>query len=434
MKKTLFFSVMAVLCLFFDVDAQDKSQIAELKIGDKFPDITISNVINYKDVDGNQSSIAKIEYFKGKIIILDFWATWCSSCISNFPKMDSLQRAFGKKLIVMGVAEEPTKEIKAFFERANNKNYTFPSSTGDTMLKRLFPHRSLPHYVWIGTDGYVKAITGPEDINASNIKTLLDIGEVHTGQKFDIDPDRPLFTNEQVVMDSLAHYAILYHNVYDGLVTTRRYREMKSSRRGVAITNQPLLSLYETAAEGLFGQIGQHYFPNRRLLASRDSLIMQKDASSLSGPHPNRQSLYNYDLIVPLKDTAKLYQHMLADLNQNTLYTGKVEKRKTRCLVLKKTSPSDKIKSKNAVRINTLYHQDKAVLQSAPLSVLIIWLNSGQLTGLPVLDETGYSGKVDLNLGRVPDLQSLQKALAKYDLSLTAEERLLDMFILSDTL
>jgi thiol-disulfide isomerase/thioredoxin len=42
--------------------------------------------------------IQELIYFNGKLMILDFWATWCGACISKFPKLDSLQKKYADKL------------------------------------------------------------------------------------------------------------------------------------------------------------------------------------------------------------------------------------------------------------------------------------------------------------------------------------------------
>ena len=60
----------------------NKHEIKPLKIGDKVPDIEFKNIINYK------SKTARLSDFKGKLVILDFWGTWCTSCIAAFPKME----------------------------------------------------------------------------------------------------------------------------------------------------------------------------------------------------------------------------------------------------------------------------------------------------------------------------------------------------------
>jgi thiol-disulfide isomerase/thioredoxin len=60
--------------------------VRALTVGDTVPDITIRNVYNYPD------SVIKLSDLKGKLTILDFWATWCGSCLSAFPEMHDLKK------------------------------------------------------------------------------------------------------------------------------------------------------------------------------------------------------------------------------------------------------------------------------------------------------------------------------------------------------
>src|SRR5688572_7574854 len=62
-----------------------------LQVGNKMPDIPLGVVIN------NKTGKTRFSEFKGKLLILDFWDTYCSSCIEGFPKMVQLQKEFGDK-------------------------------------------------------------------------------------------------------------------------------------------------------------------------------------------------------------------------------------------------------------------------------------------------------------------------------------------------
>ena len=64
------------------------------------------------------------EDLKGKVIVVDFWATWCGPCISEIPEFNELQRKFaGKGVEVMGVALASGKpaEVKPFVDRFKMK-------------------------------------------------------------------------------------------------------------------------------------------------------------------------------------------------------------------------------------------------------------------------------------------------------------------------
>ena len=96
-----------------EISKKSNSEFKELRIGDKVPDIEFA-MLNYP------TQKARLSDFKGKLIILDYWATWCSSCLKQFPKLDSLQRQFKdvKILLVNSKRTGDTEEkIKSFLEK-----------------------------------------------------------------------------------------------------------------------------------------------------------------------------------------------------------------------------------------------------------------------------------------------------------------------------
>jgi thiol-disulfide isomerase/thioredoxin len=79
--------------------------------------------INLQDFDGKT---VPAEKFKGKIVVLDFWATWCVPCLAEIPVLNRLQEKYGDKgLKVVGVAmaSGEAKEVKPFIAR-NKMKYT----------------------------------------------------------------------------------------------------------------------------------------------------------------------------------------------------------------------------------------------------------------------------------------------------------------------
>ena len=70
-------AVIALFCISMASVYAQTNEIKPLTIGDKVPDVEFENVINYSDKK------VRLSDFKGKLMILDFWATWCTSCIAG---------------------------------------------------------------------------------------------------------------------------------------------------------------------------------------------------------------------------------------------------------------------------------------------------------------------------------------------------------------
>src|SRR6185437_525551 len=133
--------LLAFFCTATGISAQNEapSSIRRLSVGDAVPDIVFGNMVNY------HSKTARLSDFGNKLIILDFWATWCTSCLQHFPLLDSLQKEFAGKLQVIIINAKNTgdkkEKITAFFEKRkpeSSERYQLPSAINDTLADKLF--------------------------------------------------------------------------------------------------------------------------------------------------------------------------------------------------------------------------------------------------------------------------------------------------------
>ena len=182
---------MATLCLFFSAPSQAQSVTSTfkpVKIGGRIPDVTLTNVYNYETTKTNLSD------FKAKLIILDFWATSCTSCLANFSKTEELQKKYGGEVQLIKVTCQPRARLLPFLEKLHNiESSAIPVVTDDSALHQLFPHINLPHYVWLDQTGKIVATTTAEQLTAENIDQFLsndNIGNMH--MKVDMDDSNSL--------------------------------------------------------------------------------------------------------------------------------------------------------------------------------------------------------------------------------------------------
>jgi thiol-disulfide isomerase/thioredoxin len=434
----LFYLALASLLLLCwrPVQAQQNpNRIKPLKVGDQVPDVLIKRIENYK------TSQAQISDFKDKLLILDFWASWCGACISMLPRIDSLQRQFDDKIQILPVAYQSSRVINDFLERYEKKRgrrIVLPEVMSDTLLHALFPHTYLPHYVWISTKGKVFTITGMEEMTAANIQKVLD-GRANTiRQKADAkavayDTKKPLFINGNGGDGA----GIVYHSILsgytEGLVNSGYNITDDSSEVRIGFRNTTLQSMFQVAYSDN-GYLGK----NRVILNVSDP---GKLSSTLTGQRYNdwrkQGNAFCYEVKMPPLRRKEAHEIMKQDFarffNQ---YKAGMQKRNTTCLVLKRTDNTDRIKTKGGKSIMSAQY-GQFTLQNKKLLFLVSQLNviAMQNSPYPVIDDSGYSEPVDLVLdANLSDVADLNKALKPYGLALVEEVREIDMLVIADNI
>ncbi|HRU39833.1 MAG TPA: TlpA disulfide reductase family protein [Candidatus Goldiibacteriota bacterium] len=85
-----------------------------------------------KDINGKS---LKLSDYRGKVVILDFWATWCPPCKAEIPSFIELHKEYKGDLVVIGLAlENDLAKVKTFYMR-NNMNYPVALSPQDIPLQ-----------------------------------------------------------------------------------------------------------------------------------------------------------------------------------------------------------------------------------------------------------------------------------------------------------
>jgi thiol-disulfide isomerase/thioredoxin len=436
MLKNSLIIVLGLLCLFFKAEAQVNKPIdvtaKGIQIGQRVPDITINNIHNYK------STTAKISDFKGKLLILDFWATWCSPCVAMIPKMDSLQKQFGDKVQFLSVTYQSEKEVMPFLsklEQQHKKHYNLPIITDSKELHTLFPHISLPHYVWVGADGKVKAITESKEVTKDNISKMLS-GNTEMVKKSDFkiayDSSKPFLINGNGGDGS----NLLYHSVLtpytEGISGGYNFTKVSNiSPRKITATNYTMLKLFRLA----YGADEIYFGWNRLILEVKDTTNLRSKATGNSYLKFLNNNAYCYELIVPPYQSTNAFKIMREDLLKFfPKYTVAREKRFTKCLVLKSKIKNNNFHSIGGTVINQ-FNGMSCNIQNSTFEIFTTRLEVLYLQNspYPIVNGTGYNGRIDLlldaDLSKVTDIN---QALLKYNLEFVVQDWEAEVLVIKD--
>jgi peroxiredoxin len=117
-----------------------------------------------KTLDGKD---IRLSAEKGKVVLIDMWATWCPPCRKSLPHVQSLSSSrdlADKGLVVWAVNQQETPEAVGEFVHNNNYRFTIPLDA-DGKVGEAYLVRGIPTTVIVGRDGVVKSVFvgfGPE--------------------------------------------------------------------------------------------------------------------------------------------------------------------------------------------------------------------------------------------------------------------------------
>ena len=109
-----------------------------------------------RDINGRSISLSD---YRGKVVLLNFWATWCPPCRAEIPELVKWQRRYrGRGLQVIGVTYPPQKlsEVRRFVRR---EKLNYPVGLGTKKMKLLFTQsETLPMTIVVGKNGRIRDI------------------------------------------------------------------------------------------------------------------------------------------------------------------------------------------------------------------------------------------------------------------------------------
>lgn len=419
-----------MLCFVANLYSQQTTNLKLPAKGDKLPELLFDAIYN----PVNKIKGLRVSDLKGKLVILDFWASWCSPCVKAFPKLDSLQRIFDGQLQIVLVNSMNTRDtdekIRAVYEGWKNKtgkDINLPCVLQDTTATTLFPHQLLPHYVWIDKEGKYLAATSADDVNKATIQAVLNTVPVAFAEKKDQTTEQFLFSSPDLPVDRTKQYSVFMRGHYPGLPSGNRFREKNGIIHGRCITNSTLKEMYEAIVRELEkGLTGRQF-----LYEVNDSLNFFKPADEKTAEKWKQEHLYSMDVVVPVTKATQLYPVMLDYLNSYSGYRGELVTRKMKCLLLNHTGDSALLKTKGGKRIDRLRARDKPFMINSSIKTFVTFLNECDAVAVPVFDETGITYRVDMQFERVPkDIAELNELLKQYGLVLTPAECDIKVFVL----
>jgi len=146
MKLLIIFIFLIIAKFSYASETPDIKNLVLIKDPKKYEDVVFKD-INQKNVD--------LDDFKGKLIILNFWATWCAPCKEEMPSLDDLQsnsNFSNLKIFPINIGQEDVSKSKFFFKELNIQNLDIYIDVPITLAKK-FALRGVPTTILFNKEG-----------------------------------------------------------------------------------------------------------------------------------------------------------------------------------------------------------------------------------------------------------------------------------------
>lgn len=461
MLKWLIFAILILGCKILPAQTiigpnEFGAKMRAALVGEYVPDLTFFNLVN--------SSREKVQLadFKGKAVLIDFWALFCQPCLAQFPKLQTLQEKYRKELQIITVTNDSLHKVHSFFKSIGYLEAPLLTATQgfgheNDSLFFVFPHKFIPHYVWIDKTGILRAVTGYEDVIEKNIMSFIKGESLSFSNKQEelvLAQEHPaLYTYQEagiperlMLNDSIT--GLLSYSMLIGY--NKRYSPSCSidcsgiyDERRVRIWNLPLGTIMRLA----YGKMDknpakQELVPLPRTFFNiRDSMRLHKLIVTFTKPPDTTQDMYCYDLIVEKKGMRMLQDRMRDDMYRYFGVKGVNTKKKMWCYILTlKDSSLLKTRGGETFVDASIYYLK---FKNAPFAAFVELLrgyNEGSkptfyrgIESAVIVDETGFTSSIDIDIAsRMNDIPALSIALRKYGLELAVGERYVDVLSIED--
>ena len=374
---------------------------SQVKTGDVVSDIKFELL----NAPVKNTTLSKL---KGKIVLIEFWATWCSPCVEAMSHLLQLQAKYPVELQIITVTDEKEARIRQFL--ASRPSSLWFAIDTEALITGVFPHRVIPHTVVISPEGKLIANTTPELVSASVIDSLLQQKEVHLAEKKEsllTSPD--IIKNYFFADDKIKSRFIMQAEMKGaGSFSTTYQQDSIFKGRRLTCLNFTLTSLYRMA---------YHNFDYGRTIDKTDE--------------KNNAPLYCVDLIVP--DKKDLLPTLQKELSKRFDLQAKVEPQ-TKDVYVLKIIDKDKFKT---IPLNTSGKRtygsmhgeiDQQYITMADFANYLENFGTGKL---PVIDETLNKEHFDIKFSFQPEKpESLTTVLSGMGLALEKATRKVDFLVL----
>lgn len=336
--------------------------------------------------------------FRGNIVIVDFWATWCGPCIAGLDRIAKFEKEFaGQPVRFLTVALDEMPRVKQYFAEKGLALPTFVEGT-DRKTSVAFGIQTIPGAAIIDRQGRLMAVTSGENVTAEVIRKLLN------DEKVDVPP-------------------------YERPCNTTWDQEEVLWQDGVQPEFQVVFKPIKVSCGGVSYPPGSNHISGDGIPASvMIWAAWQTDSFHLDWRAKMPEHAYRFGATVPKGRESELLPALQDAIQRNFGLRIHWDNQERDALVLSRL-PSPNLRESQAAEPHVTFGRGKITLKKQTVSKLAETLPNWMRK--PVIDETGLTGLYDFELEYRDDgpAMLLDGLKEKYGLVLSPARRTIKMLV-----
>lgn len=389
--------------------------------------------------------------YRKRLLLIDFWATWCNPCFNELPKLAQLKVKYAGEVGILSVTAEEKEKVLEFCQKLKKRmGIDLNTIVEDKTLNNIFRPATIPRYAWLDKDLKIIGLTTADYVTEEGIDYYLKHGKVKgvetVKSNLNVKVEQPLLIkNAQVQLvkgDTIFyHENKLYKSILvkykPGLMGFIGYYPIDVKNKRIVCANTNLTRIAIAAYAG--NKMNQ---TQKALFQIADS-AKRKFAKSYLDQESYPNNCYSYEIISndtvhTDRDMKLLLPYMQSDIRDYMREFGidvRIDTVKSQVMVLKRSDSTINLSSqgngKQFVK-NMLFFKGINV----PVFEFVSTLRSyyWQMLDLPpLIDKTGYKSGIDFEINaKMSDPADVSRELKRLGLSLHRETMKIERIVFSD--
>jgi len=164
MKRT---ALLALLLAIAACNAKPQERPRLAKAGRPAPQLSLPKLLN-----APRQALGSWDELRGKVVVLEFWATWCDPCVESIPHLNGLAERFrGRPVVFIHITDESEADVLEFLRQHPVSGWVAPEAGAEVF--KAFRVYGRPHTVLVDAEGTVAAFPHPADLAPETIMELL---------------------------------------------------------------------------------------------------------------------------------------------------------------------------------------------------------------------------------------------------------------------